>query len=106
MRFEGNISYTTDLFEAVIRHETIGVGCDCKHFGLFHPNGLWWRFYRKRWPYRYAEMRRYFYCTRCLVATGKRVRPNHLACVAAKPNITLPMPSEREWNEMMRRMRG
>lgn len=98
--------YTTDLFEAVMHHETVEVRCVCGNRALFHPNGLWWRFYRKGWPYRYAEMRPYFYCTYCLKITGNRVRPDHIDRTCKKPVIELPMPAEREWKQMIRQMRG
>ena len=98
--------YTTDLFEAVIHNDTIEVRCACGNRGLFQPHGLWWRFYLKRWPYRYGEMRRFFYCADCLRMTGKRIRPEKVGRTAATPVIKLPMPDEREWKRMMQAMRG
>lgn len=106
MRQSGNILLPTDLFEAVIHHRTIEVKCECGNVALFHPNGLWWRFYMKRWPYRFGEMNRRFHCMYCFNVTGRRLRPIHIDATSAKPVIELSMPSSREWNEMMRRMRG
>jgi hypothetical protein len=80
------------LFEAVIHNETVEVRCVCGNIGLFQPHGLWWRFYLKRWPYRYGEMRRRFYCTRCLRITGNRVRPDHVGRTTERAIIQLPMP--------------
>lgn len=98
--------YTTDLFEAVLHNETVEVRCACKHSGLFQPHGLWWYFYRKRWPYTYPAMRRFFYCSRCLDRTGQRVKPIHVDRTSGKAVIVLPMPDEREWRRMMQNMRG
>lgn len=100
------MTYTTDLFEAVMHDDTIEVRCVCGKVGLFYPNGLWWRFYRKRWPYRYTEMRPFFYCTYCLKMTGSRVRPNHVGRTSSPAMIDLPVPGEREWKNMIRLMRG
>ena len=106
MRCEGNAIFTTDLFEAVIHNETVEVRCVCGNMGLFQPHGLWWRFYLKRWPYRYGEMRRRFYCTRCLRITGNRVRPDHVGRTSERAVIKLSMPDERQWKRMMHHMRG
>lgn len=106
MHCEGNAIFTTDLFEAVIHNETVEVRCICGNIGLFQPHGLWWRFYVKRWPYRYADMRRRFYCTRCLRITGDRVRPDHVGRTTERAIIQLAMPDERQWKRMMHHMRG
>ncbi|MGE6693368.1 hypothetical protein ACQKE8_13095 [Sphingobium limneticum] len=98
--------YTTDLFEAVLHNDTVMVRCACGHRAFFYPNGLWWKFYRARWPYRYAEMRARFYCTHCLTMTGKRVRPVEVNRTRAAPVIKLPMPDERSWKRMIHSMRG
>jgi hypothetical protein len=106
VRQSGNILLPTDLFEAVVHHRSIEVKCACGNAALFHPNGLWWRFYIKRWPYRFGEMRHRFHCMYCFNTSGNRVRPIHLDACSGKATIELPMPDQRTWERMIRDMRG
>ena len=106
MRSEGNRVIPTDLFEAVIHNRGVEVRCACGHGAVFAPNGLWWRFYIKRWPYEFPRARSRLYCTRCFSVNGSRVRPLHLDSTSAVPSIHLPMPDERSWKRMIQSMRG
>lgn len=99
------MTYPTDLFEAAIWGRTVKVQCVCGNVGLFHPQGLWWRFYRKGWPFTFRDARRHFYCTQCFSLTKNRVRPERIDSGGDPPTINLPLPSDREWKTMLKRMR-
>lgn len=98
--------YPTDLFEAVLWRRTVRVKCTCRNVGLFHPHGLWWRFYRKGWRYGFHDARQRFYCLRCLTKANSKIRPVEIDTTTDWPDITLPMPDEREWRRMIHVMRG
>lgn len=77
-----------------------------RHTAIFAAKGLWWRFYLKRWPYKFSQARRRFYCSRCVRPSGQRVRPHHMDATSQTPEINLPMPDERDWKRMIQSMRG
>jgi len=106
MRSVGNTVLPTDLFEAVLHNRGIEVRCACGNGTIFHPNGLWWRFYSKRWPYQFPQTNRRFYCARCFKVSGQRVRPHYVDATSQAPKINLPMPDERAWKRMIQSMRG
>lgn len=99
------MTYPTDLFEAAIWNRTVKVRCICGNVGTFHPNGLWWRFYRKGWLFTFGDARRYFYCTHCFSRTKNRIRPDRIETCSDEPKISLPLPTDREWKMMLKRMR-
>jgi hypothetical protein len=51
-------------------------------------------------------MRPHFYCSRCKMLRGRKVRPKTIEASKDPPSINLPMPDEREWKRTLSRFRA
>lgn len=102
-RYVDGIRVATCVFEAAARHETVRVRCGCGHKALHDPHGLWWLCQRRGWDDGFRALVWRFYCTRCLAALARKVRPAAIDTCRADATIWLPMPPEREWKRAIRR---
>jgi hypothetical protein len=103
--YKDGVPVPSNLFEAAAWHKAIRVACRCGHAVTFNPHGLWWLFERKGWDMRFPEMRQHFACRPCALDKRGTVRPSRVDPVEEMPEITLPMPPEREWKQAQRRFR-
>lgn len=95
----------TCVFEAACFHNSVKVLCRCGHATFFQAHGLWWLFHRRHWSDVFRDMRERFYCSKCQVKYGKKVRPIYVGASDQPSQKELPMPDEREWKRAVRRFR-
>ncbi|CAM8655423.1 hypothetical protein [Sphingobium cupriresistens] len=107
-RYVGDLKKPTCLFEAAAWHYAVQVSCACGHTATFDPHGLFWRFYKKGWPYDFRSTRSKMWCRICRARTGRKVRPRRLDLLNKHPRemIVLEMPDESEWKRLINRFRG
>lgn len=96
----------TCVFEAACFHKSVEVRCRCGHACYFQAHGLWWLFHRKRWSDEFRDMPERFYCARCHMTGGEKVRPIHIGASERQFQKALPMPDDREWKRALRRFRS
>jgi hypothetical protein len=95
-----------DLFDAAVRHSAVKLTCRrCRRVAILSSHALWWRFHRKGWADRFADVRKRCLCLLCLHRHGLEVRNPDLELVDEPPTASLPMPSELDWKRELRRRR-
>ena len=103
---EGAVRVATNLMEAAAWHTSIEVVCRCGQRASFDPHGLWWWFKQRGWDDDLSRIARRFWCFKCAERLGRRVRPTRINLVrGCEADIELPMPSDREWKRVVKRMR-
>lgn len=105
-RYHDGLKVATHIFEAAAWQYSVKPLCRCGHFGLFHPHGLWWYFDKRGWDDHFDRARVRFWCRDCAGRLGRRIRPDRIDAVKEPPQITLPLPDEREWKRAINRFRG
>lgn len=105
MAFRDGVPVASCLMEAAAWRRTVKVGCRCGHAAFFDPHALWWFYERRGWDGTFAVMRRRYFCSACLGATGRRVRPVVSAEGHEQPTVKLPWPPESEWKRAVNRFR-
>ncbi len=90
-----------------VRQRTVKLVCRrCRHANSFPAAALWWLFQRNGWKDRFADVPRRCICLPCWRRRGEKVR-DPLFKLSEEPPLdaTLPMPSELEWKQELRRRR-
>ncbi|GLT00148.1 hypothetical protein GCM10007897_15320 [Sphingobium jiangsuense] len=100
------LKIATNLFEAAAWHYTVKVICRCEHSATFDPHGLWYHFHRLGWDDDLKRACKCFWCRPCAHRFGRRVRPIRIELVREPPQISLPLPTDREWKRIVSRWRG
>ena len=100
------VRQATNLMEAAAWHSSIEVVCRCGHRASFDPHGLWWWFHQRGWSDAFSKVTQRFWCRRCAQRLGRRIRPVGINLVrSSDDDIALPMPPDREWRRVVKRMR-
>src|SRR5690606_27062655 len=100
------VCQATNLMEAAAWQNSIEVVCQCGNRATFDPHGLWWWFQQRGWNDSLTAARVRFWCRRCGARVGRRVRPIQINLVrGSDADIQLPLPPEREWKRIVKRMR-
>lgn len=101
------LKVATTLFEAAAFHKSVKVTCRCGHSAIFNAHGLWWWFHRRGWNEHLREISAKLWCRHCRDRLrGTRTRPVKVELVDIAPQVTLPLPDEREWKRAVNRFRG
>lgn len=90
-----------DLFDAAAHGYNLRLACrGCRRSQVLNRFAIWWLFQRRGWRDRMADVPAHFRCGGC-----GRKRPS-LDLVHEQPTAhALPVPSEREWKQELRRRR-
>jgi hypothetical protein len=68
---------------------------------------LWWMFERRGWSQSLSEVRKRFYCSRCLEQRGRKVRGPKLQISLDPPQgAQFAYPDERTWKRLVSRYRS
>ena len=103
---EDAVRQATILTEAACWQSSIEAVCRCGHSAIFDPHGLWWWFRQRSWDDSLTAAIGRFWCRRCVKNIGHRVRPIRLNLVpGSDADIQLPLPPQREWKRVVKRMR-
>lgn len=107
-RYTGDgLKVATNLFEAAAFRKTVKVTCWCGHSATFDPHGLWWWFHRRGWDEQLRDISKKFWCRHCRDRRpGSRTRPIKVELVEEPPQVTLPLPDQRQWKRAISRFRG
>lgn len=96
-----------DLFDAAARRRTVKLTCRrCRHTNSYPAAALWWLFRQKGWNGSFDDVARRSVCRLCLGRDGQRIRNPRLPLTEESPlDWSLPMPSELDWKQELRRRR-
>jgi hypothetical protein len=100
------VRQATNLMEAAAWHNSVEVVCRYGHRATFDPHGLWWWFHQRGWNDDLTHVGRRFWCRQCAERQRRRIRPARIRLVrGSDADIELPMPPDREWKRVVKRMR-
>ena len=90
-----------DLFDATAHHVSLKFTCrGCRRTRIFPAASVWWLFRRKGWTDWIRDVPRHFRCRVC-----DRRHPMLILVNEAANDTSLPMPSELDWKQELRRRR-
>lgn len=93
------------LFDAAAHHSSIRLDCPrCNHVVVYHPAALWLQCQNEGRSDSIRALAGRYYCSWCKTHGGRKVRPRVSLCQTA-PTVTLPLPTDLEWKQAIRRRR-
>lgn len=91
------------LFDAAAQHYNIRLDCPrCHHVVVYNAAALWLECQRQGRSDSLSNVRRRYYCHAC--GKNRRVRPILKLCQTEETRV-LPLPSDLEWKQAIRRRR-